>query len=36
MEALATWGDQILSMDNAMLKRLLKLGAKLQAFLKAA
>jgi DNA-binding transcriptional regulator GbsR (MarR family) len=36
MEALANWADQMLAMDNAVLKRLVKLGAKLQAFLKAA
>ena len=36
MESLATWGEQMLSVDNTVLKRLLKLGAKVQAFLKAA
>ena len=36
MEALANWADQMLAMDNAFLKRLLKLGARVQAFLKAA
>lgn len=36
MEALATWADQMLAMDNAVLKRLVKLGAKMRAFLKAA
>ena len=36
MEALATWADQMLAMDNAVLKRLVKLGAKVRAFLKAA
>ena len=36
MEAGSTWADQMLSMDNAVLKRLVKLGAKVQAFLKAA
>ena len=36
MEALATWGEQMLAMDNAVLRRLMKLGAKVQAFLKAA
>ena len=36
MEALAGWAEQMLAMDNAFLKRLLKLGAKVQAFLKAA
>src|SRR5712675_1901003 len=33
MEALAGWGEQMLAMDNAFLKRLLKLGARVQAFL---
>jgi DNA-binding transcriptional regulator GbsR (MarR family) len=36
MESLAGWADQMLAMDNAFLRRLLKLGAKVQAFLKAA
>jgi len=36
MEALSTWADQMLAMDNTLLKRLVKLGAKVQAFLKAA
>ena len=36
MEALSTWADQMLSMDNAVLKRLVKLGARVQALLKAA
>jgi DNA-binding transcriptional regulator GbsR (MarR family) len=36
MEALSTWAEQMLGMDNAVLKRLVKLGAKVQAFLKAA
>jgi DNA-binding transcriptional regulator GbsR (MarR family) len=36
MEALAGWTDQMLAMDNAFLKRLVRLGAKVQAFLKAA
>ena len=36
MEALGPWADQMLAMDNAFLKRLVKLGAKVQAFLKAA
>ena len=36
MEAGSSWADQMLSMDNAVLKRLVKLGAKVQAFLKAA
>jgi len=33
MEALATWGEQMLAMDNTVLRRLMKLGAKVQAFL---
>jgi DNA-binding transcriptional regulator GbsR (MarR family) len=36
MEALSTWAEQMLAMDNSVLKRLVKLGAKVQAFLKAA
>ena len=36
MEALSTWSEEMLSMSNAVLKRLVKLGAKLQAFLRAA
>ena len=36
MEALSTWAEQMLSMDNTVLKRLVKLGAKMQAFLRAA
>src|SRR5258706_2230521 len=36
MEALSTWADQVLAMDNAVLKRLVKLGAKLQTLLRAA
>jgi DNA-binding transcriptional regulator GbsR (MarR family) len=36
MESLTGWTEQMLAMDNAFLKRLLKLGAKVQAFLKAA
>jgi DNA-binding transcriptional regulator GbsR (MarR family) len=36
MEALSTWADQMLSMDNALLKRLVKMGAKIQALLRAA
>ncbi len=36
MEALAGWADQVLEADNAALKRLLKLGAKVRALLKAA
>ena len=36
MEALSNWAEQMLAMDNAVLKRLVKLGAKVQAFLRAA
>ncbi len=36
MESLASWAGQMLAMDNAVLKRLVKLGARVQAFLKAA
>jgi len=36
MEALSTWAEQMLSMDNAVLKRVVKLGAKVQALLRAA
>ena len=36
MEALGTWADQMLAMDNAVLRRLVKLGAKVQALLRAA
>ncbi len=36
MEALSTWADQMLAMDNAVLKRLVKLGTKLQTLLRAA
>ena len=36
MQALGTWADQMLALDNAVLKRLVKLGARVQAFLKAA
>jgi DNA-binding transcriptional regulator GbsR (MarR family) len=36
MQALSAWSDQVLGMENSMLKRLVKLGAKLQSFLKAA
>ena len=36
MEALGSWADQMLGMDDAVLKRLLKLGAKVRALLKAA
>jgi DNA-binding transcriptional regulator GbsR (MarR family) len=36
MESLASWAEQMLGMDNAVLKRLAKLGAKVQAYLRAA
>ncbi len=36
MELLSNWTEQMLGMDNAVLKRLARLGAKVQAFLKAA
>jgi len=36
MELLSSWTEQMLGMDNAVLKRLARLGAKVQAFLKAA
>jgi DNA-binding transcriptional regulator GbsR (MarR family) len=36
MEALGSWADQMLGMDDAVLKRLVKLGAKVRSFLKAA
>ena len=36
MEALSDWSEQMLAMDNAALRRLAKLGTKLQALLKAA
>jgi len=36
MEALSSWAEQMLGMENSVLKRLVKLGAKVQALLKAA
>ena len=36
MESLSGWAEQMLCMDNAVLKRLARLGAKVQAFLRAA
>lgn len=36
MEALGSWADQMLGMDDSVLKRLVKLGAKVRSFLKAA
>ena len=34
LESGSTWADQMLAMDNSMLKRLLKLGARVQALLR--
>ena len=36
MESLSSWAEQMLGMNNAVLKRLARLGAKVQAYLKAA
>ena len=36
MEALSHWSEQMLSMENSALRKLVKLGAKLQSMLKAA
>ena len=36
MESLSGWAEQMLGMDNAVLKRLARLGARVQALLKAA
>jgi hypothetical protein len=36
MESGSIWVEQALALDNALLKRLLKIGARLQALLKAA
>jgi DNA-binding transcriptional regulator GbsR (MarR family) len=36
MEALSSWADQALGMENSVLKKLVKLGSKMRAFLKAA
>ena len=36
METLSAWSEQMLGLDNALLKRLVKLGARMQALLKAA
>jgi DNA-binding transcriptional regulator GbsR (MarR family) len=36
MEAGSTWAEQMLGMENSLLKRMVKLGAKVQSFLKAA
>jgi DNA-binding transcriptional regulator GbsR (MarR family) len=36
MEAGSTWAEQMLGMENSLLKRMVKLGAKMQSLLKAA
>lgn len=36
VDALSGWADQMLGMENSVLKRLVKLGAKVQSLLKAA
>jgi DNA-binding transcriptional regulator GbsR (MarR family) len=36
MQAVSTWSEQMLAMDNSVLKRLVKLGAKVQSLLRAA
>ena len=36
MEAGSTWAEQMLGMENSLLKRIVKLGAKVQSLLKAA
>jgi len=36
MEALSTWSEQVLGMENSVLRKLVKLGAKMQSLLKAA
>ena len=36
MEALSTWCGQVLGMENSVLRKLVKLGAKMQSILKAA
>ena len=36
METLSAWSEQMLGMENPALKKLVKLGAKVQALLKAA
>jgi DNA-binding transcriptional regulator GbsR (MarR family) len=36
MESLSAWADQMLGMDDTALKRVLKLGARVRALLKAA
>jgi DNA-binding transcriptional regulator GbsR (MarR family) len=36
METLSSWAEQMLGMENSVLKKLVKLGAKVQSLLKAA
>jgi DNA-binding transcriptional regulator GbsR (MarR family) len=36
METLSGWSEQMLGMENSVLKKLVKLGAKMQSLLKAA
>ncbi|HUN67365.1 MAG TPA: MarR family transcriptional regulator [Burkholderiales bacterium] len=36
MQSLSSWGEQVLGMENSVLKRLVKLGARMQSLLKAA
>jgi len=36
METLSSWSEQMLGMENSVLKKLVKLGAKMQSLLKAA
>ena len=36
MEAGSTWAEQMLGMENSLLKRMVKLGAKVQSLLRAA
>ena len=36
MEALSSWSEQVLGMENSLLRKLVKLGAKMQSLLKAA
>jgi DNA-binding transcriptional regulator GbsR (MarR family) len=36
MEALSVWTDQVLGMENSVLRKLVKLGSKMQSLLKAA
>jgi DNA-binding transcriptional regulator GbsR (MarR family) len=36
MEAGSSWAEQMVGMENSLLKKMIKLGAKVQSFLKAA